>query len=533
MEFEVRINYKSELFLSLKLTFFVFFLMFEIFSNICLSQTLPVITNSRGDTIAYTWPFLIDSLCNKSEVIISFKPEALKLNNLCWTLPAPVLTQSTINNNDLIQYYSYLYSEEFQIDTLIADINLSNTIKAFGGIYFKRLSTVSPCRDTLSLSRYGDTVYNRSYLNLLLKLNNDSTIINACTYLTYLYQNLLLYAQPNFCGHNSMHPLDSYYDHPTYNETGFWSEFLNAELAWDYQTGSPGTKVAVIDCGIDYEHCDLGSDKVPELFRFNYKSLPNEDPKIIRTLDDCLHGTMMTGIIGGLTNRANVGCSSSGIAGIAGGWVNEFVNNKGCTIIGLKAGKGSNDNNVYYSTSDVYKAIIEAAADHTDPERFINHAFGSHILNLSLGFTEEEIIYDWTLEQAINFAYENNVNIVAARGNPAYGAAHYPATYEQTWVTNVGALGINHKVYPGSAFGKYIDFLAPAFATYTTAKNNTFEWATQSSTSTALVSGCIALLRSEFSTNPKYSNIVPEAIDFENMLKASCIDLNYKRNEND
>lgn len=53
------------------------------------AQTLPVITNERGDTIHYTWPIDLSSLCIKDEIIIQFKPEGLNLNRLCWNWQSP------------------------------------------------------------------------------------------------------------------------------------------------------------------------------------------------------------------------------------------------------------------------------------------------------------------------------------------------------------------------------------------------------------------------------------------------------------
>ncbi|MDX9791837.1 MAG: hypothetical protein RBT61_13485, partial [Candidatus Kapabacteria bacterium] len=180
-------------------------------SNLSYSQYLPVITNERGDTIHYTWPIPDSALCIKDEIIIRFKENALNLNKLCYNYQGPPsLGDPDFDHTNIFK--SELMAEEFPIDTLITDPSLRETIKQYGGIYLKRITAANPCTDTVSITRYGDTVKCENYLWMKLKLNNDTSMINACINLTLLYQYLLRFAEPNYCKYfNRPDPIDNYY----------------------------------------------------------------------------------------------------------------------------------------------------------------------------------------------------------------------------------------------------------------------------------------------------------------------------------
>lgn len=79
-------------------------------------------------------------------------------------------------------------------------------------------------------------------------------------------------------------------------------EDIDAETAWNYETGSSGVRIAIIDTGIDYNHPDLGngfgsSHKV--ISGFDYR---NSDSN---PLDDDFHGTHVAGTAAALTNNTD------------------------------------------------------------------------------------------------------------------------------------------------------------------------------------------------------------------------------------
>ncbi|MDX9791055.1 MAG: S8 family serine peptidase, partial [Candidatus Kapabacteria bacterium] len=250
------------------------------------------------------------------------------------------------------------------------------------------------------------------------------------------------------------------------------------------------------------------------------------------------HGTAVAGIIGALTNGPS-GCSiSGGIAGIAGGWNTE--NNLGCALYGLKTGRetGGQVNEL------VISAVLEGSAHYKDVENNIHRAFKLDVINISSG----DSIYTEAERAAYNFAFEQGVSIVCSRGNAGSTKPNYPACLDPNWVISVGghndgdpARNILPQRWSGSSYGLGMDLLAPAYSQdiITTSyksdedKIDYYEKIGMTSMAAAHVTGVIALLRSEFFENPNHSvppGIKPEPEDYENMLKAAALDLNYDPN---
>ena len=510
-------------------------------SNLSFSQYLPVITNGQGDTIQYVWPIPDSLLCIKDEIIIKFRANALHLNKLCYIYQGPP-TIGEPENDPAILFKNQLMTEQFPIDTLIADSALCEAIKLFGGIYLTRITAANPCTDTLSITRYGDTVKYDNYLYMKLKLNNDTTMIDACIWLTLLYQYYLQLAQPNFCKNNNRpDPTDIFYQgvnigETTYEQKSLKSFYSNVRRAWDFQVGIPDIKIGVIDNGIDWIHCDFGR-AIGEGHRigggYNYIG------KNGYIQDQCAHGTMVAGIIGAYTNGPTYGQSIcvdefgiGGVAGIAGGWFNE--NKSGCTLYGLKTHNGNN----HILTSEIISAVDAAAANLLDEiprPNVIPQPYGVHIINCSFG----GLFYDELERSIFNFAYEQGVSIVCSRGNFDYITPNYPATYESNWVTSVGghddgipSNNIRPKRSIFSRYGLEMDLLAPSTSTtIMTTKPYEDDWGGFEFTSAAAphVTGAIALLRSEFYKNPNHTippGLKPEPEDYENMIKAAAFDLN-------
>jgi|GEM_PF-814707 len=498
---------------------------------------LPVITNERGDTISYQWPIPDSLLCIKDEIIIRFRPEALFLDKLCftYTLGPPILDGSEQEWYDYQK--SQIMAQQFPIDTLIAEPSLREAIRSYGGIYLKRITSANPCADTISITRYGDSIKVENYLWMLLKLNNDTSLINACLDLTINYQNVLEEAEPNFCGHFDAIPIDTYYN----GEEGKRQESLypflsDVETAWNFQTGSYNIKVGIIDDGIDYTHCDLGKFKGEGQKVVSGWNYTNWSPNF---MIGAKHGTPIAGIIGALTNGTAFGCSETGVAGIAGGWQSYNI---GCSLYGFKVDVGPEDS---ITVDKVLGAIRDASSDYT--HKYGNgkqDGYGVHIINCSWGY-QGTFYYLPNLQRAINYAFEQGVSIIASRGNSNNANAQYPACFDPSWVTSVGGHDRGDPLAEPpddqplrdgrTRFGRYMDLLAPSEddLIYTTAYpgiENGYQNFGYTSAAAAHVSGAIALLRSHFLQNPNPNNpdnVVIEPEDYENMLKAAARDLNY------
>lgn len=105
-------------------------------ASFTFSQYLPVITNEQGDTIHYIWPIPDSALCIKDEIIVKFKANALHLNKLCYDYGGPAAFLENDYNPESDPEYifkSELMSQEFPVDSLIANPALAMSVKQFGG----------------------------------------------------------------------------------------------------------------------------------------------------------------------------------------------------------------------------------------------------------------------------------------------------------------------------------------------------------------------------------------------------------------
>lgn len=225
---------------------------------------------------------------------------------------------------------------------------------------------------------------------------------------------------------------------------------------WSVNRGKQDVVVAVVDTGVDLNHEDLQGQLVE-----GYNVL-NPDAK---PMDDVGHGTHVAGIIGAKVNNG------AGVAGMT--WYNRIMPVK----VLDSSGAGS--------TYAVAQGIIWAA-DH-----------GAQVINLSLGnYASSEFLHD-----AIRYAYDRGIVLVAASGNDNTGQPGYPAAYPEVFA--VAATDSQNGKAPFSNYGDYVDASAPGVSIASTYMNN--QYAALSGTSMACphVSALAALLRS---TNPKLSN---------------------------
>lgn len=225
---------------------------------------------------------------------------------------------------------------------------------------------------------------------------------------------------------------------------------INVVDARTFSKGSEEVKIGVLDSGADYNHPDL-RNKLDAGFNFVGN---NAYP-----IDDNGHGTAMAGIIGASTNNGQ------GIAGIC--W--------NCRLIPYKVlgadGKGNYSNLVL---------AIRRAVDE-----------GCKVINMSLGADEPSII----LEDALKYAYEKDVVILAATGNEGKGSVCYPARYS-SYVLAVAATDENDLHASFSNHGPEVAVAAPGHMIMTTFPNGQYALVTGTSPATAVASGVVGLIRS-------------------------------------
>ncbi|MHA1979384.1 MAG: S8 family serine peptidase, partial [Candidatus Hodarchaeales archaeon] len=231
-------------------------------------------------------------------------------------------------------------------------------------------------------------------------------------------------------------------------------QIIQADLAWDIQMGDPSSVlVAVIDTGIDYTHPDLNAQYVP----LGYDWVNNDNDPI----DDHYHGTHVAGIIAATTNNG------IGVASVANVQImaEKFLSNTGTG-----------------TSEDAAAAIIHAVDA------------GADILSNSWGGGGPSNL----LKDALVYAAENDVVVIAAAGNDGLPFSHYPAAYPE--VISVSATDSNDNLAYFSNYGDSIEVSAPGFEIYSTFPVALGSYASISGTSMAAphVSGVAALILSEF-----------------------------------
>ncbi|MCX7833843.1 MAG: S8 family serine peptidase [Ignavibacteria bacterium] len=276
--------------------------------------------------------------------------------------------------------------------------------------------------------------------------NNQDKLIQRLEYednIEYVQKVNIL--KLNFSLENTFIPNDPYYSKQYYlNETGF--NFL-----WNYTLGDSNIVIAVIDSGLDFLHPDLQNS-----YKLNYGEYGNgkesngidddnngyiddwrgwnfiynnNDPT-----DDNIysHGTAVTGVINASINNG-IGIASA---------------SPKCKVLVLKAF----DRNGYGAEDIISYAILYAVSA------------GVKVMNFSFG----DFIYSNLLRDVINFAYEQNITMIASAGNDGSNRLHYPSAFGE--VISVGASNqFNYKA-TFSSFGETVDIFAPGEQILTTSR---------------------------------------------------------------
>jgi hypothetical protein len=233
---------------------------------------------------------------------------------------------------------------------------------------------------------------------------------------------------------------------PLYHDQ--WAlKMTNASLAWGHvPSDTPIIRVAVIDSGVCLNHPDL-SGRI--LTGWDY--VDNDDiPE-----DLFNHGCGIAGIIA--ANRNN-GIGIAGVAPNAQILPYRVLNN---------VGQGR--------YSDIAQAILQAVDD------------GANIINLSLGGAQPSSL----LEQAVNYAVEQGVIVVAATGNTGQEGVLYPAAYPSVFA--IGSVTITRERSFTSTYGSQLNAYAPGDNVVMTAHTGGYYYDSGTSFASAYASGLIAL----------------------------------------
>jgi subtilisin family serine protease len=311
------------------------------------------------------------------------------------------------------------------------------------------------------------------------------------------------YAEPNYITYMTETPNDSLFDYqyalynsgqdigPPGSPQGEERADIKTTSTWEETKGEEEIIIAILDSGVDMDHPDL----IDKIYSSGYDFV-NDDSD---ATDDESHGTHVAGIAAAETHN------DEGIAGVA--W--------NCKILPVKIlddlGSGS--------YGEMSEAIIWAADS------------GADVINLSVGGGFPST----TLENALKYAYDMNVVIVASAGNDG-GAVLYPAAYDD-YCLAVAATDYNDERVDfsnsgglwASNSGPEIDVAAPGARIISTVPTwfwgpDSFPYAWGDGTSQAAphVAGLAALIKS---VKPNLS-----AAQIMDVIRYSADDVNFVNN---
>jgi len=271
------------------------------------------------------------------------------------------------------------------------------------------------------------------------------------------------YIEPNYTYSASFAPND-----PDFRRQ--WNlESIGVTDAWQTSRGR-GVTVAVIDTGVSRVSDLKQTELVPGYDFVNDRQNAN---------DDHGHGTHVAGTVAQSTNN------NHGVAGIA----------YEAKIMPLKVLAASGGG----TTSDIAEAIRFAANHNAD------------VINMSLGgggFSE-------AMDEAIAYAHQKGVTIVAAAGNAGRNAAEFPGRYNH--VIAVSATGPDGQKANYSNYGAGVDISAPGGAIVSSSDRTTgilqntvdaktgqsiFEYFQGTSMASPHVAGVAALIRAQGIKSP-------------------------------
>lgn len=251
--------------------------------------------------------------------------------------------------------------------------------------------------------------------------------------------------------------------------TGDWAHrAIGIARAHEITRGHGDIVVAVLDTGIDLKHPELAGRLVPgydfvdilsgaEEF-FGDKDAPDDDP------DDQLvgHGTHVAGIIAAAGQSMAVGVAPH------------------CKIMPVRVLGAVKGGNGYVGAGlvDNINNGIKWAVDH-----------GAHIINMSLGIRRDG--GGLPHQEAIRYAEQKGVTVVAASGNDGTAELYYPGALDS--VIAVGAIGREGNITNFTTYGK-VTCAAPGEEIYSAHVQNGYAFASGTSQAAPFVAGTAALL---------------------------------------
>lgn len=234
-----------------------------------------------------------------------------------------------------------------------------------------------------------------------------------------------------------------------------WGQtMIQAPAAWDV-THDGTVDIAILDTGVAQNHPDI----TPKVDKWkNFSSSRTQ-------YDRDGHGTHVSGIAAALTNN---GLGVAGTGYDARIYSMKVLDDQG---------------------SGYYSWIVNGIYWATDN--------GAEVINMSLAGSSSST----TLQDAVNYAWNKGVVVVAASGNSGNSKRQYPAYYDKAIA--VAATDQNDKKASFSTYGSWVDIAAPGVNILSTVPADSYESWSGTSMATPHVSGVAALVKAAF---PNYTN---------------------------
>ncbi|PSP87965.1 hypothetical protein BRC90_09220, partial [Halobacteriales archaeon QS_4_69_34] len=234
-------------------------------------------------------------------------------------------------------------------------------------------------------------------------------------------------------------------------------EVVGAPTAWETTTGSADVTVAVLDTGVALDHPDLAANVRSDAAGGPGRDFVDGDGDPSPDAAEENHGTAVAGVVGAAIDNG------AGIAGL----------NQSPVIYGR----------VLDETGTGYLSDIAAAIQWATDE-------GADVINLSLGSSADT----QTMREALDYAEQRGVLVVAAAGNDGGGSVIYPAANSEA--VAVSALTADgDDIAQFSNVGPEIELAAPGVHLLTAAHDPDADYRRFSGTSAAtpVVTGVAAL----------------------------------------
>ena len=300
------------------------------------------------------------------------------------------------------------------------------------------------------------------------------------------------------------------------NVAGTSGADIDAPQAWDTQTGTASTVVAVIDTGVQLNHPDLvnrlwtntgetpsngidddGNGYVDDVNGFDFGDLDGNPTQTNATCDGTgcpAHGTHVAGTVGAQMNNGQ------GVAGVC----------PDCRIMAIKVTTGTTSN--FTTTARLIQAYAYVADNGAD---IVNGSYGGPIWSEAERAALKAAGTDGVLFAfaAANSALDNDVN--ACRGGlncaPAYPASYNLGTIVSTAASNdLDRYGYfsNCTPIPNCAFSNWgrdsVDVAAPGVDIVSTRPGSAYFTIDGTSMASPHVAGALGLIKSE---HPAYTPV--------------------------